>query len=113
MGNIENLFEVEMGLAINLPTGAYVVANESDIQLLAAMPTARSLGPSALVALPLDSPVPPEIVAKARVLVLEVDPANPASLRRIAQVRAERHDLPIIAAIHDANVMLMRTIVRH
>jgi len=45
-------------------------------------------------------------------LVIEVDPGNAASMRRVGQVRTRWPDLPVVAAISDSSVNLVRTLVR-
>lgn len=112
MGNFDKMFELETGMTVSFPGGVFVVASAAEIECLRAQQAERGFGASQLVALPPDAPLPPDVVAQARVLVLEVDPSDKASLRRLSLVRAERGGLPVIAAVHDAHVSLLRTIVR-
>lgn len=112
MGNIDSLFGPEQGMIFELPGSLCIVANAKDIKDLQSSPAIQGLGGAALMALASDAPVPPEQIASAKVLVIEVDPAVPASVRRISAIRAEREDLKIIAAIHQADVALVRTLIR-
>ncbi|MBK7163122.1 MAG: AAA family ATPase [Sphingomonadales bacterium] len=48
----------------------------------------------------------------ASILILEIRPDMPASLERLRHVRASHPDLPIIAAIRDANVSLVRMLLK-
>jgi pilus assembly protein CpaE len=48
----------------------------------------------------------------ASVLILEIRPDMPKSLDRLKQIRASHPDLPIIAAIRDANLALARTMLK-
>ncbi|MGL5839167.1 MAG: AAA family ATPase [Sphingorhabdus sp.] len=48
----------------------------------------------------------------AAMLVLEIRPDLPASLSRLTQIRASHPDLPIVAAIRDANVVLVRMLLK-
>lgn len=65
-----------------------------------------------LEALGSDAAVPVDLVRDVDLLVIEVDPGNAASMRRIGQVRERWPHLPIVAAISDSSVSLVRTLVR-
>lgn len=65
-----------------------------------------------LLALPADGELSPGMLSDVRVLVLEVDPGNEASLRRLATVRANFPKVSIIVALLNANVSLVRTLIR-
>lgn len=112
MGNFESAFKRDTGMAVSFPDDVFIVANAADVALLRATPAGASIGNAELLALKSDAPLPADLVARASVLVLEVDPTDPGSLGRLSRARAERKDLPIIAAIHDANVALVRTLIR-
>jgi pilus assembly protein CpaE len=56
--------------------------------------------------------VPGEMLARAQVLVLEVDPASSRSLDRLRQIVMAWPDLPVIAAIGKVSIALTRTLVR-
>lgn len=74
--------------------------------------TGGRLETASLLALPADAPLPERLLANIRVLVLEVDAASDASLRRLATVRAAHPDLAVIAAVQQAGVALVRALVR-
>jgi pilus assembly protein CpaE len=95
-----------------IPGRFFIVAREVEIALLRGHTSLPGLSDATLVPLPPDYPIPEELLRTAQVLVLEVDPTDDYSLRRIAKVRSERPELPIIAALSDANVSLVRTLVR-
>lgn len=95
-----------------LPGRFFVVAGEAEIAPLRSHKAVPGLSDATFVALPPDYPLADDIVRTAQVLVLEVDPGDDYSLRRIGRVRSERPDLPIIAALRNANVSLVRTLVR-
>ena len=48
----------------------------------------------------------------ASILILEIRPDMPKSLDRLKQIRASHPDLPIIAAIRDANLTLVRMLLK-
>lgn len=49
---------------------------------------------------------------KVSVLVIEIDPNEPRSLDRVAQVADRRPDLAVIAAIENASVAVVRTLLK-
>lgn len=57
-------------------------------------------------------PILPAELRNAALVVIEVDPANPASVERIARFQDTPGHVPVIAAIPDASVALVRTLVR-
>lgn len=59
-----------------------------------------------------DEAIPGALLEAARVIVIEVDPSNPASLDRLRAIGRDYPDLPRIAAIADATVALVQTLVR-
>lgn len=112
MGNMGNLFEMHTGRSLTLPGGVFVVAGQADIESLRASSSAGVFESATFVPLAADAVLPDQVVAQARVLVLEVNPHDPGSLRRLSQIRAARASLPIIAALKDADISLVRTLVR-
>ena len=99
-------------MALSLPADVYVVANPSEIDRLRAGSSMRRLAEFQSVALAASEPIPADVIAKAFLLVIEVDPSDRVSMRRIAQVRNARPGLPLVVALHDANVSAVRTLVR-
>lgn len=112
MGKSETDFVLDAGMDVNLPQGACVVANASAIDQLRADDSSGRFSGVRFIALDAAAPVPDDAIASASVLVIEVNPDDKASARRIAQVRNARPNLPLIVALHDANVGLVRTLVR-
>lgn len=56
--------------------------------------------------------IPEVAVAHATLAVIEVDSSDPASIQRLEQFRRSIPDVPVIAAIPDASVALVRSLVR-
>ena len=112
MGNIHQPFELGDRMAVSLPSDIYVVANPAEIDRLRAGASMRRFAEFQSVALPASDPVPAEVIAKAFLLVIEVDPSDRNSMRRIAQVRQARSGLPLVVALQEANVSAVRTLVR-
>lgn len=99
-------------MTVALPAGLFVITNKADIDRLRNAVWAPGLSASAFVPLEPDMDLPPDAVGAAHVIVLEVDPTSNGSLRRLARLRSERPNLPIIAALRDANVALVRMLIR-
>ena len=109
---LDSPFELGAEMAVNLPSDVYVVANSDEIDRLRKAGGQRRVADLNCISLASTEPVPDDVIGRAALLVMEVDPAERASVRRIAQVRASRHDLPLIVALHNANVATVRTLVR-
>lgn len=58
-----------------------------------------------------DAPVPEDVISLARVLVVEVQPNSEASLRRLLMLKADHPRLPVIAAVRDASIPVVRTLL--
>ncbi|WP_374588615.1 CpaE family protein [Novosphingobium sp.] len=59
-----------------------------------------------------DEAIPADLLAAARVVVVEVDPGNPGSLDRLRAIGRDYPDLPRIAAIAETTIALVQTLVR-
>lgn len=112
MGSLDSPFDLGGMTTITLPSDVYVVANHDEIARLRAAASMGRLAQFNCVELAATEPVPAEVVANAFMLVMEVDPNDRGSLRRIAQVRKARPDLPLVVALRDANASAIRTLVR-
>ncbi|MFO1254322.1 MAG: AAA family ATPase [Sphingomonadaceae bacterium] len=58
-----------------------------------------------------EDPIPPEVIAGAQVIVVEVSQASRASLDRLVELGRSAPDVPRIAAIADASVPFVRTLM--
>lgn len=107
-----DLFELGKDQYLRLPERLLIAASPENIEALqAADPEIVSSG-ATLCPLHNGDPLPVDVLAHAALVVIEVDPKHPASLRRLSQLRNQLPDAPIIAALADANVSLVRTLVR-
>ncbi|MGH6781135.1 MAG: AAA family ATPase, partial [Sphingomonadaceae bacterium] len=59
-----------------------------------------------------DGIVSEDIAQRSQVIVVEVDPNSEASLRRIAALRASHPRLAIVAAVRNASIPVVRTLLR-
>jgi pilus assembly protein CpaE len=89
-----------------------VVADREYIDALQSEGALRGCGSVAIMPLESDASIPADTLRGAQVLVLEVDPALESSLQRLSNIRAEHPDLAVIVALRDANVALVRTLIR-
>ena len=94
------------------PAGLVIAASETEIDRLKNADVGGLLEGAEFCVLDVEEAVPADILAEARLLVLETDPEIPASLQRIRAIRSERRALPIIAALRGMDVAAMRTLVR-
>lgn len=62
--------------------------------------------------LPASAPIPDEIVERGQVLVVEVEPGADASLNRLAALRAAHARLPIVAAVRNASIPVVRALLQ-
>lgn len=92
--------------------GLTVVATSDDIARLRSATEAAWADEVTMLALDLDKPIPDEAIDRARAIVIQVDRGEPASMRRIEQVRARRHDLPQIVALANADLAVVRALLR-
>ncbi|WP_338468481.1 P-loop NTPase [Novosphingobium sp. ZN18A2] len=95
-----------------LPGGLVIAANAAEIERLRTASVGTAYRGAVFIATTPGEPLPRDIVDSARVLVIEVDPEDDVSLRRVGGIRAERPDLAIIAALAKADVSLVRTLIR-
>lgn len=112
MGKLDLPLELGNPMELHLPSDVYVVASASRLAELADGVAGGQVSALSLVAVPDGEPVPADVVAAARVLVVAVDHASPASMARVGQIRAARADLPLIVALADASMAQVRTLVR-
>ena len=71
-----------------------------------------ALGGAVLYSADAAAPIPDSLIRQARVIVLEVDATNDASLRRLASIRANHADVSIVAALQNADLSLVRALIR-
>jgi pilus assembly protein CpaE len=112
MGRQDYPFELGRDSELRLPSQLLVAASEPYVdRLMAAITPAERKSISCFAASPTES-VPDEMLAHASCIVIEVDPAEPASLERLATIRKMAPQLPQIVALAGANVALVRSLVK-
>ena len=113
MGNIDNLYVLNEAQQVAFPDGVYIAASP---EALAALQSGGAGGspalPATLVGLTLEDAIPEEMVRKAMIVVIEADPASRRSMQRIGELRAARPYMPLIVALRDSDMKLVRSLVR-
>jgi pilus assembly protein CpaE len=112
LSNLDRLISKGKESSLRLPERLLVAASPESIGYLSAEGSLVGIEGAALLAIGSESALPGDAIDNASLVVLEVDPSNPASLRRLSLLRSAKPDLPVIAALADANVALVRTLVR-
>lgn len=112
MGNFDNVLDIGDAMLTGLPGDLVIAAAPGNLAHLRATNFGKSINDASYIALSPDDVLSDAVIHSAGVMVLEVDPASDPSMSRISKVRNLRPDLPIIAAIADANVSLVRALVR-
>lgn len=113
MGYLNQLQNLPEDWVLNLDRHSVLLVM-SEAEMVAAQLDAVDAGtmPILLKTLASDAEIPSDALANASILVLEVSPANPASLERLSAVRAVFPDLPVIAAVRDANLQIVRGLLK-
>lgn len=63
--------------------------------------------------LDLESPIPVDLLKNSQIAVIEVDASVSSSIDRITNIRASYPDLPVVAAIRNAPLPLVRTLLKN
>lgn len=93
-----------------LSTGLVLVASAEDLDRLKA--AAPELAAARYHACDAAAALPAEVLAGAAMAVVEVDPANEASLARLYALRCNQPGLPVIAALRQADAQAVRKVMR-
>ena len=95
-----------------LPMNAFVIASPDHIARLDGAIGNSRASKLNTIALASGDPVPFSVMDQAEMLVLEIDPESEASLARMEQVRRARPNLPLLAAVENADLRLVRALLR-
>lgn len=92
------------------PPGLVLIAPPQDLESLRA--AAPELATARFHACEAGAALPAEVLAGASMVVVEVDPANEASLARLYALRCNQPGLPVIAALRQADAQAVRKVMR-
>lgn len=113
MGNLDNLYVLSEAQQVAFPDGVFIAASpEALAPLQHGGEGSGPALPATLVPLTLEDAIPEEIIRRAMIVVIEADPASRRSMQRIGELRAARPFLPLIVALRDSNISLVRSLVR-
>lgn len=112
MGSLDLEFWHLKGTALGGNARVQIVASAEYVDAFADVVGAARLPGLRIAALPSGEALPEALLADAALLVIEVEPGNRASMQRLGEIRAGHPDLLLVAAIKDATVSLVRTLVR-
>jgi len=112
MGTLDLLTEHLKDEVLRTKSRVLVIAAERHLAGISADDPGATVPGLRTLALDDDAPVDDAMLADVSLLVIEVAPENRGSMQRIGTIRERHPDLPIVAAISDASVSLVRTLVR-
>jgi pilus assembly protein CpaE len=112
MGRQDYPFELGKDNELRLPAKLLIAASEPYVDQLAAAITPAERMTISCLAVPPAAGVPDELLTRASCIVIEVDPAVPESLERLAAIRRKAPALPQVVALAGANVALVRMLVK-
>ncbi|MDJ0641786.1 MAG: P-loop NTPase [Erythrobacter sp.] len=108
---MDSILNLTNAMGVSVPAESYILSSAHHIEHLK-VNSNNALDGINLVAIEASAPVPEDVLANARILVLEVDPSSPASLARMSSVRSRCPELTLVAAIHNPDFSLVRTLLR-
>lgn len=112
MGQQDHNSNLEKERFLPLPASLTIVATESQLEHLTSFDNGTWMGGVSLVPLAIDASLTDEMLTGTQILVMQVDPAIPASMRRIQWARDRYPAIPQIAALDSTDIKLVRTLVR-
>lgn len=107
MSNFENINPLETSTMTGLPEKVFVFARPTALDGLESLADTVTL-----VEIGAARALPEELVADARIAVVEVDPADRASIARLDALRAARPNLAIIAGLPQVDLAITRLMLR-
>ena len=112
MGDQQYPIDTQKGTDSRFPERLTIVGSAKYVDGLLDSLDPQEVAEISLVAVELDGEVPVEVLDPASCIVIEVDPSVPASLDRLESIRLHAPALPQIAAIADASIALVRTLIK-
>ena len=113
MGIVTNTAEAAESWTLNVgDEGIHLILSEQEVaasDILGDQLSGQSL---TLSMLPAGAPLPQSLVAEAKAVILEVQPDDDASTRRLAALRAAHPAPLVVAAVRNAEIPLVRALLR-
>ena len=111
MGTLDKFFELNRGTEADITAPVYICADGEEIRRLRDQ-GAKQLAGADMYALTPDAVLPLDEFAGGGLVVLQVDPAHASSVQRLADLRQKRPDLPVVVALRESDVGVVRTLLR-
>ena len=89
-----------------------LVLSQSEMTLLQGADMVADSLPMTIVTIDADAAISEAVTASASIICLELNPGSPASMERIRRIRQDRPELPVIVAVRDADVALVRALLK-
>lgn len=112
MGSIDIPNENRKDAALRLSSRITVAASAAYVDGLRQPEVQATLPGLRLVSSESGAAIPVRELSGASLAIIEVDPHDRASMQRLGDIRTALPDLTLVAAIHDASLSLVRTLVR-
>lgn len=113
MGIVTNTAEAAESWTLNIgDEGIHLVLSEREVQASDIMGDRLSGQSLTLTMLAAGAALPPQLVAEAKAIILEVEPDSDASMKRLIALRAAHPKLKLVAAIRDAQIPVVRALLR-
>lgn len=112
MGRQDSPLELGRKSDLRFPARLKIIAASNQIEQLRVADGTEWFEGIDIVPLELDERLPEDMLADAGILVVQVDLGVPDSMQRIEWIRKRKPDLPLIVALADADIRLVRTLVR-
>lgn len=102
----------EEGPGLKSCADVLIVASARYVSALSGILPGNSFPGLTIIETDADEAIPDEHFRRASLAVVEVDPDNAQSIERLTRMHRTQRSVPIIAAISDASVNLVRTLIR-
>lgn len=108
MTRIEDIQELSNSQSIELPSNVVVIAQDRTMSALRSLASEMILHECELDQMPSD-----KVLAKAEIIVAEVDPGHDGSIRRLDEIAARCPDIPLIAGVDSLDIRTTRALLKH
>lgn len=113
MGIVTNAAESAESWALNVgDEGIHLVLSEEEVQASDIMGDRLSGQSLTLTMVAPSMPLPAALVAEARAIILQVEPDNDASMKRLIALRTGNPRLKLVAAVRNAQIPVVRALLR-
>ena len=113
MGIVTNTTEAAESWTLNIgDEGIHLILSEQEVQASDILGDRLSGQSLTLSMLPASAALPSQMVHEARAIILEVQPEDEASMRRLAGLRSANPSLLVVAAVRNAEIPLVRALLK-